>query len=381
MRHIDVKTFLSRLVAYRDEPCLSIYMPTQKVTGRRPKNRIVFKNLLREARDCLIDYGLRPVEARDFLAPAAKLLKDALFWEYQGNGLALFLSRDIFEQFFSPIAFDKRVSVAHRFYLKSLLPLLYGGDHFFLLAVSMKEVRLFRISASTLDEIHSEEAPAAVFRRSPKRQIQVVAGSQPGGSGQAAVFHGYGSGAKEDKSGLLQYLRHVADVVSNLLGDERAPMILAGLDQIRAAYSQVNRYPYLVESSIAGNPYSYSREELHRTALAAMEPQLKQWRGEVLTRFALGDLEGRISTDVAPILQAAADGGVEVLLVSSGAELFARHDFDTGRVDLHTEYQAGDVDILDEAVVRTMLTGGEVYCMEEDEMPAHLPIAALLRKE
>lgn len=356
-------------------------MPTQKITGRRPKNRITFKNLLREARDRFIECGFRPAEARSVLKPVSALLKDALFWEYQDNGLALFLSGDVFERFLSPVAFDKIITLSHRFYLKPLIPLLYRGEHFFLLAVSGKEVRLYRVTVSTMDEILSEEAPKAVSRRSSKRQIQVVSGSQQRAGGQADVFHGYGSGAKEDKAELLQYLRHVDGIVTTLLKDERAPMIMAGLDQVRALYHQVNSYPYIVDDYIAGNPYSYSREELHQAALSAMEPKLKQWRGEILARFEGSGTEDRLCTDVAPILQAAADGWVEVLLVSSGTQLFARHDLETGRVDLHTEYQTGDVDVLDEAVVRTIATGGEVYCMEEDEMPMHLPLTALLRKD
>ena len=37
------------------------------------------------------------------------------------------------------------------------------------------------------------------------------------------------------------------------------------------------------------------------------------------------------------------------------------------------------MDVLDEAVARTVLSGGEVYGIEEDEMQKGLPLAALLR--
>jgi hypothetical protein len=112
-----------------------------------------------------------------------------------------------------------------------------------------------------------------------------------------------------------------------------------------------------------------------------MESYLMQWREEVLTRFKSGENEGRICTDVAPLLQAASEGRVELLLVSLDTQLYARHDLESGRVDLHTEYHVGDVDILDEIVVRTLLSGGEVYGLEDAEIPLHLPLAALIRHD
>jgi hypothetical protein len=112
-----------------------------------------------------------------------------------------------------------------------------------------------------------------------------------------------------------------------------------------------------------------------------MESHLMRWREEALMRFRKGSEGGKVCTDVAPLLQAAGEGGIEMLLVSLDSELFARHDLESGRVDLHTQYQDGDVDILDEAVVLTVLTGGEVFGIEADEMPVNFPLAALLRDD
>ena len=52
-----------------------------------------------------------------------------------------------------------------------------------------------------------------------------------------------------------------------------------------------------------------------------------------------------------------------------------------GRFWMLATGQEGDVDVLDEAVVRTVLNGGEVYGIEEDDMPEYLPLAALLRDD
>jgi len=378
---VKVKELLNRLAETNEEPCLSLYMPTHQVTARKPKDRILFKNLLKEAQECLVARGMRPAEARDFLAPAVKLLRDSLFWEYQGEGLALFLCPGFFEYFISPFGFDQKVSVSNRFYLKSLLPALYRGEHFFLLSISKKEVKLFRLTQNKIMDVHVEDFPQGLSRRSSQKQLQFHTGTQQGKGKRAALFHGHGSGSEEEKAGLIQYCRQIDSAVASLLNDEKAPMMVAGLDYLVSAYRQINTYQNLVEDSIQGNPFSYSRDDLHRTACTVMESHLMQWREEALMRFRRGSEEGKVCTDVAPLLQAAGEGGIEMLLVSLSGELFARHDLESGRVDLHTQYQDGDVDILDEAVVLTVLTGGEVFGIEADEMPGNLPLAALLRHD
>jgi hypothetical protein len=378
---VKVKELLNRLAETNEEPCLSLYMPTHQVTARKPKDRILFKNLLKEAQECLVTRGIRPAEARDFLTPALKLLRDSLFWEYQGEGLALFLSHGFFEYFISPFGFDQKVSVSNRFYLKSLLPALYMGEHFFLLALSKKEVKLFRLTQSKIMDVHVEDFPQGSSRRSSQKQLQFHTGTQQGKGKRAALFHGHGSGSEEEKAGLIQYCRQIDSAVVSLLNDEKAPMMVAGLDYLVSAYRQINTYQNLVEDSIQGNPFSYSRDDLHHTACTVMESHLMRWREEALMRFRKGSEGGKVCTDVAPLLQAAGEGGIEMLLVSLDSELFARHDLESGRVDLHTQYQDGDVDILDEAVVLTVLTGGEVFGIEADEMPVNFPLAALLRDD
>jgi len=381
LKDLNLKVFLNRLAAIHNEPCLSLYMPTHQVTARKPKDRILFKNLLREAQEILVLGGMRSSEAKSFLAPAIKLQKDSLFWEYQGNGLALFLSPDFFEYFISPLGFDQKISVSHRFYLKSLLPVLYRGEHFFLLALSKKEVKLFRLTRTKMVDVRVEDFPEGSPHRLSRKQLQFHTATQQGKGRRAALFHGHGGGSEDEKASLVQYCRQIDSAVGGLLAEETAPMMVTGLDYLVSTYRQANTYPYLIDDSMSGNPYSYTRGDLHRTASTAMEPHLMRWRGEALARFGRGSEEGRVCTDVAPLLQAAEEGRIEILLVSLGAELFVRHDLESGRVDLHTQYQDGDVDVLDEAVVRTVLNGGEVYGIEEDEMPEHLPLAALLRDD
>ncbi|MCK9227805.1 MAG: hypothetical protein M0P30_08460, partial [Syntrophorhabdaceae bacterium] len=49
-------TFLSE---YRDDVCISLYMPSYRASPEKRQNQVRFKNLVREARDELSRIGLR----------------------------------------------------------------------------------------------------------------------------------------------------------------------------------------------------------------------------------------------------------------------------------------------------------------------------------
>lgn len=74
--------------------CVSIYLPTEKMGIETQKNPIRFKNLIREAEEKLIAYGLKGQEARDLLQPAQEL-DNYDFWQHQGDGLAMFIADNL----------------------------------------------------------------------------------------------------------------------------------------------------------------------------------------------------------------------------------------------------------------------------------------------
>ena len=161
-----------------------------------------------------------------------------------------------------------------------------------------------------------EDFPQASSRRSSRKQLQFHTVTQQGRGRRAALFRGHGEGPEEEKAGLIQYCRQIDSAVLGLLNDEKAPMMVTGLDYLVSTYRQTNTYQHLVEDSIQGNPYSYSRDSAPCSKHGYGVTSFMRWRGEALARFSRGSEEGRVSTDVAPLLQAAEEGRIEMLLVS-----------------------------------------------------------------
>ncbi len=93
---------LKELSAHSRELCVSLFMPAFRAGRETEQNPIRFKNLLKEAENRLSASGARPPEIQELLKPARSLVDDPLFWQHQGDGLAVFLSADYFKKYRLP---------------------------------------------------------------------------------------------------------------------------------------------------------------------------------------------------------------------------------------------------------------------------------------
>ena len=153
---------LHQLINTSGEWCVSIYMPTHQFGREQQQDPIRFKNLLTKAEEKLLDSGLRRPEVQELMRPAESLLDDEDFWRHQSDGLAVFLSPNSSRTFRLPSKFDELVVVARNFQIKPLLPLLSKDGKFYILALSMNEVRLLLGTRDTIDEADLGDIPTTM---------------------------------------------------------------------------------------------------------------------------------------------------------------------------------------------------------------------------
>jgi len=82
---------LKNLVQNPQCPCVSLYLPMERLGGETRQNPVRFKNLIREAEKRLDEMGLRSTESVNLLKPAMEL-DNIGFWENQNQGLVIFSS-------------------------------------------------------------------------------------------------------------------------------------------------------------------------------------------------------------------------------------------------------------------------------------------------
>jgi hypothetical protein len=370
-------------------------MPTHRVGREIQQDPIRLKNLLAQADEHLVAGGLRTPDVQQLLEPAQALLVDGLFWEYQSDGLAMFISSDTFRCYRLPFDFRELVVVADRFHLKPLLPLLAGDGRFYVLALSQSEIRLLQGTRYSVSPVNLERVPESLDQvlkwSDPEKRLQFHTTTRtPGGervrpsvrTERPAIFHGHGVASADDpKDYILRYFHRVDEGLSDVLGGERAPLVLAGVDYLHPIYRDANTYPHLLDQGIEGSPEELSAKELHEQAWAVVQPLFlaQQEQAAALYTQLAGTGSERSADRVEHVAPAAYVGRVETLFVALGLQQWGTFDPQTNAVHLHQQPQPGDEDLLDFAAIHTLLNGGTVYAVDPHKVPGHKPLAALFR--
>ncbi len=380
---------LKTLVENPQTPCVTLYAPMQKAGTEIRQNPIRFKNLIREAEKRLDEMEIRHTKAVDFLQPAMKL-DTGDFWEHQDHGLAIFISPQMFRYYHLPIEVQELVVVSDRFHLKPLLHLINNDGKFYVLALSQQDVKFFAGTRFDLNEVKVENMPQsldeALMEDEIQKGVQHRVGTSRGGSAnpaqQPGAFHGQGSPDRDKRQeDILQFCHAIDKALYEQLRNEKAPLVLAGVEYLHPIYREANTYQHLLEAGITRRPEIFQPQELHESAWQIVEPLFHESEKNAMQLYQqmAGEGTGKASNDIKEIVSAAYCQRIDTLFVTVGQQIWGEFDPDTMTVDLHPEPQLNDKDMLDFAAIQTLLNGGKVYTVEPEQMPDSILAAAIFR--
>jgi hypothetical protein len=372
---------LERLVGLAADPCVSIYLPTHRSGLDYREDPIRLKNLLRSAAAQLADSGLDREAAEGLLEPAQQLLADETFWKHQSDGLAVFLTNEGMERFRLPLAFHELAVVNRRFHVKPLLPLLSLDGRFWLLTLSQSRVRLFEGTAESLHELDMKSIPVslqdALGYDWEQSSLQFRSSGAPGGARTA--YYGGGGGQEESKEEITAFFRIVDEGIRALIGDSRAPVVLAAVDYEIAIYRQISKLSHVVETGIAGNPEAFESCELQSRAWDLVAPGFERARVEALGRYHELAGTGRTGNRLDEVLVASYDGRVDTLFVALGVRRWGSYDAEARVVHEEADQAAGTGDLLDLAAAQAFVRGATVHALPAGEVPGGGDLAAIYR--
>jgi hypothetical protein len=379
---------LKGLVQNPEYPCVSLYLPMEKLGGDTRQNPIRFKNLIREAENRLDETGLRHTETVNLLKPPMEL-DNTDFWEIQNQGLVIFISPNLFRYYCLPISFPQLVVVGKNFHIKPLLNLINNDGKFYILALSQKNVKFYSGTRYQINEVEVENMPQNLaetlledeFQKGVQHRVGTprsvsYAAQQPGS------VHGQGSSDREKhEREILNFCYAVDTALHETLRDEKAPLILAGVEYLLPIYRQANTYPYLAETGITGNAEILKMQELNQAAWEIVAPLFQQEYEDLMAVYLQlsGEESNKIANDIKAIIPAAYYQRVDTLFVPLKQHIWGKFDLPTATVELHPEPAPDDEDMLDFAVIHTILNGGKVYTLEPEAMPSGVKVAAICR--
>ncbi len=382
---IFTRNDLEILMKEKERLCVSLFMPTQKAGRGTQQNHIRFKNILREAQEFLSQKGVGAQQIHDMLAPAYQFVQNPLFWQFQSDGLAVYLSPRLFRYYRLPLQFEKLVIVNDRFHVKPLLPLFIASGKFYVLCLSKNNTRVIQCSAMGASEVfvatlprslrhalrYEEYEPHGRVAMSPRNKL--YQGSP--------VYHGGSSEADYEKDELSRYFRMIDRGIHELMMRERVPLVLAGVEYFIPLYREATTYHAIVDGSITGATDRMNTEELYEKAKAIVQPYFAKKQEQAFARYlnANGSAPRLTSNDIRETVVNAHLGRVDTLFASSGGQVWGSFNTSSREVIVHEKEEPGDGDLVDLAMSYTLLHNGSVYLLGPGMLRPKERLAALLR--
>jgi hypothetical protein len=379
------KDYLAELANFKSEMCVSVYLPhhrTEAVTTGGV-DAILFKTLLQQC-ERTREGDEASLLART-LAPAYQLVKNEQFWNAQtAGGLAFFIADGYFKFVRLRSEPVTHTLVNNSFLVSPLLEVALNPDYFYLLVISKKQSKLFRGDKFGLTYVPVPEMPKGiedVVHLEEKDDENLFRSGSSGGGG-GAVYHGTGSTRPDDKENIAMYLAEVDNTIrKEVLRDSTAPLLLASVGYIIPIYKKVTHYNNVWEAALTGNREFESDSALHAEAMGIMGEYFERPKQQALAEYGNKSGTNLTSTNLDDIVRAAHYKRIDTLFVNRKAQLWGSFDDAEDLLIVHASEIAGDDNLIDKTVLKTVLAGGKVYMLDEAEMPVNRMMVAVMRYE
>jgi hypothetical protein len=368
------------LVSVENEPCVSVYLPT-RTTVFGMQDEVRFKNSLAVVERTLVRDGMPEEAAREFAAPLRNLLLTT-DWRYRQKGLAAFCSSTTRVEFWLDCPVVERVLVGRRFHIKQLLPLVRPSSRFYILALSRHDVRFLEADANGYRRLEVANLPTsmeeALNLQGADRGEQVHSAMRGVLGKEAAVFHGQGGHHDTIKDEFREFCREITRAIMPTFNKCHDPLILAGVEYELAICRSIVDFPQLSNDAVLGGVDYLSDEVLFNRALPIAKKHYEQDRRRPLEKYRTMNRRILTSDELDEILEGAVLGKIETLVIDPNVVISGKFDAATNRLDLCDEMESTE-DLAEFAVAQTLLHGGSVLTVDEEELPANAKMCAVFR--
>lgn len=374
---------LAVLTAVHQPPCLSLYQPTHRRPPENQQDPIRFRNLVKEL-DASLRQRYPAVEIRLLLEPYEALAQDHAFWNHSLDGLAVLGGPGLFQVFRLQRPVAELAVVADSFHTKPLRRFLQSVDRYQVLALSLREIRLFEGNRDALDEIDLAPGVPRTITEALGDELTepYLTVASYGGVGRTSTPMHHGHGGKQDEAQIdaERFFRAIdRAILEHHSKPSGLPLILATLSEHHDLFHRVSHNPFLMAEGLSINPHIVPIDELRERAWHIVEPQYRARLVTLADEFAVAKSNGLGSDDLAHVAQAATAGRVATLLIEADRQIAGWLDAATGRIEPADLSDPHVDDLLDDLGDLVEKMGGLVMVIPAERMPGETGLAATYR--
>lgn len=384
---ILTKETFTELANFKSDMTVSLFVPTRSagVAVNEHFDPIAFKSAFNNVEQTLRQKGCDEAVIKSMLEPGYELVRNDEFWLQLSDGLAIFIADGFFKYIKMPAVVEQKIVVESTLYVTPLIPIMTSSEYFYLLVISKQGVKLFKADAFSIHPVkvdlpQSIQEVKRIADLDSTTYRQGESGRRAAPVAMAGQSHGAGGGNPEDKDNILTYFEAVDDILwDEVFNKENAPLVLAGVEYEIPIYKQACDYHNVWPEALTGNRTMQEMKALYEDAKALMQPYFDKRKMKALELYGNKSATALTSSIVDDVIPASYYGRVSHLFVCKGEHVWGRFDEMANELKLDTEQQDGSEDLIDNAVVKTLAAGGEVFLLDKESMPADSSIAALMR--
>jgi hypothetical protein len=361
----------------------SFYLTTHQsgVEVNEQHDRIAFKTAVQKLATQLEQAGeTGPREV--LLTMTEPLLSKDPFWRRQSKGLAVLITDGFIRVIKLPYAPGNFAESNKKFFLRPLLPLIMNDEYYYVLLLSKKQAKVFRADRFSIAPVSIPELPDGiedvVHFEEKNNEGLFRTGSSGGGGG--ANYHGLGESGPDHKENIAMYAKEVDRTLHQfLLGKESVPLVLAGVGYLLNIFRKTSTYGHIWEEQVEGNVEYTDLATLHQDVHKLMEPYFESRLRRAIDAYGVKSDTSRVSSQPAEIIPAAHYSRISHLFVQEGHEMWGTFNELSNSIVMHNMREEGDESLVDRAVVKTIVNGGDVHILPERQMPNSGGLAAVMR--
>jgi len=345
LTHDDLK----RLAAVSG-PCLTIFEPLRDNYSQvtKPETRIVAA--IQEAARLLEEKGFDAAEREEILRPLTKVALNTE-WTGRKGSFVMFRAPGFTMTNFWPDPLASRVHFADEFLVLPLLPGLLSKRDFWLLALSIKTVRLFRGMGDGLVEVALPKGVAGSLSADeefdqPDHSLRGRSSAGPSVGGMKGVQFGTSSAHELQADYLHDYFKSIDRGIHAILAQDPQPLLLAGVARELAIYRTVNSYSPVLSGAVHGSTEKLAAGVLYAKAAELISAYSARAADTTLVEMEEAGNRGLLVTDPAAVIEAASNGQIADLIVSPAAPGFAQREDVINLAALATIRNSGKISFL-----------------------------------
>ncbi len=376
------------LADFKSDCCVTIYLGTHSA-GQEVNDQvdaINFKNHLQEAEKKMKARGIGEDVVKTLLKPGYDLIRQEEFWKAQSAGLAVFIAKDYFKFIrMTQPSCEQCLVIEPTFYVTPLVDLIMRNEYFYLLVISKKTVKLFRVDSYGIN-IVNVDLPQGIDQVKRLSDLDATtfrsgsSGSRAPVASQEGSYHGTGGGNPDGKDNLLVYFEAVDDILfKEIFNKENVPLVLAGVEYEIPIYRSACDYHNVWPEALTGSREHQENGVLYKDAMALMKPYFEQSVSKAVNLFMNNIATPKTSSMPHTVIPAAYYSQISHLFVAKGEHIWGIFDEMSNELVVHDGPDHDGEDLVDNIVVKTLANGGEVYLLDKEKMPVEAQVAAVLR--